>query len=105
MLYHTLPFVGLGLGSLFNLVFVKTKSRIVVYLLIFAILAATILSTSPFFMALASMHGYKDCIEMGYALRSSPRPLTFRISLEKAKECPPFIGYYGEKPFKVETRE
>jgi len=103
MLYHTIPFVGVSLGSLFHSVFVKTKSKVLVYTLCGFLVATTILATSPFFIALVSMHGYKDCIEMGYAVRISQTPLTFRLSEEKAKECPPFIGFYGEKPFEVKA--
>lgn len=105
MLYHTIPFVGISLGSLFHSVFAKTKSKILVYILCGFLVATTILATSPFFIALASMHGHKDCIEMGYAIRINQTPLTFRLSEEKAKECPPFIGFYGEKPFGIEAKD
>jgi len=103
MLYHTIPFVGASLGSLLSFVFRKTRSRIAVYMLVAILIGLTITTTNAFFIALASMNGYKDCTEMAYAARTNPTPLTFRLSQEKAKECPPFVGFYAEKPFGIKA--
>ena len=105
MLYHLLPFVGLALGSLFHALYVKTRSALAVVAVFSVIVLTTVSSTHAFFTALVNLTPHEDCVEMGYQVRRRSELQTFQLTSEKAKECPPFIGFYGEKPFEVKIKD
>jgi 4-amino-4-deoxy-L-arabinose transferase-like glycosyltransferase len=105
MLYHLLPFLGLAVGSFLQAFYSKTKSELVVVGVFLAIIVTTVFLRKPFFRALINLEPHRDCVQMGYQVKESSEAKTFRLNSEKAKECPPFIGFYGEKPFEVEVED
>lgn len=105
MLYHLLPFLVLALGAMFQALSTQTRSELVVIVVFLIITVTTATSTNAFFKALVNLEPHKDCVEMGYRVRTTSEELTFSLSSEKAKECPPFIGYYGEKPFIIAVED
>jgi hypothetical protein len=101
MLYHLLPFLGLSIGALFYTLFNQSRSVFVVIVVFVVLAVTTVFSTNPFFQALVKLEPHRDCVEMGHKVKESFEVLTFKLNSEKAKECPPFIGFYGELPFSV----
>jgi hypothetical protein len=101
MIYHIIPFISLSLGSFIEVIHRKTKSEVLIIITVLVLSIATFLDTRRFFIDLNRMQGHKDCIEMGRQVRKSQDKLTFYLNKEKAKECPTFIGFYGEKDFEI----
>jgi hypothetical protein len=101
MLYHLLPFMGVSLSGAFALVKSKTKSIILNFVFAVSAISLIIFTRSRFFIDLATMRPHRDCVIMGKEVAANSQRLTFFLDEQKKLECPPFIGYYGEKYFTV----
>ena len=90
MLYHLLPFVGLGLGSLISVLEVKIKGWWI-GLLIIVLTGTTFWMTNPFFIALSSVQPHRDCVESGLQQRGQRE---LRLP-SRESNCGTFAGYYS----------
>jgi len=102
MLYHLIPFAVLAVAGLANRFDKRGEGSVVAGLSLLAII--TVVVTNKFYVDLAAIRPHEKCVEFGERVKESDKVLTFEVWEEEARICPPFIGYYGDKPFEIKTK-
>lgn len=99
MLYHLIPFF---LYSVTQVFYITYKRATGISLIVFTgLIGLNVLMTNKFAVDLMAITPHKECVEFGKKISSegSTKIPVFFGSSEEIKTCPPFIGFYGMKPF------
>lgn len=105
MLYHLIPFFVFAFGGI-AVWFEKNKFKNISVISIWLVMTTmTTWTTNKFYVDLSNIKPHQKCVEIGKEVAKNDQPLTFELSEEDTRICPPFTGYYGNKEFKLEVKD